>query len=726
MAKTPIQALITRPEEDAATLADALRQRGVEVSIEPLLSIRTLPGVAIDLEGVQALLFTSSNGVRAFAELSQRRDMPCFTVGDATAAAARSAGFARVESAGGDVRDLARLVSEKLQPAGGLLFHAAASAVAGDLAAAVEGAGFGLRRAVIYEAKPAERLADETLRRLADGAIDWVLFFSPRTAQTFVKLIEATPVADRLRLAGGIARTEALCLSPAVADAVQKLAWRSVLSALRPDLPGMLQLVDATLAESAPAPVKAPSPALPVTPPVLPTPPQAAVAPTPPPQVPTQSGLGVAATGAVAAVVALVVALVVVLSQDLWRSSPSRPGPADAALSQRLDAVDRNLAETGSAIATLRRQLGERPAAPAAAPLPPEIVGLPERVGALQQQVEKLAAQPPATSPPATPQPGPAAELPAAIAALPERVGALQQQVEKLAAQPPATSPPAPAATELPAAFAALPERLAAIDQKLQELAANPAGQAALDKLQQEGASLRRDLAAAQSELAALKAVAEKLPALDQAIAGLRRQADERGGLLLAIGQLATALEQPRPFAPQLAVLRRLAAGQPAVAASLAPSLDALAPSAEHGIATLAELKERFPAMATAVVARTNGSPDQGSLGARLLGRVEGLVTVRPVGGEVAGDDPPARLARAEAKLDRGDLAGAVAEVGAITGAAAAPAADWLAAARARLAAQQAIQQLQAAAVAVPAAPPAATQPRRRRRRRGAARRQGG
>jgi len=350
------------------------------------------------------------------------------------------------------------------------------------LAAAIEGAGFGLRRAVLYEAKPAERLADETMRGLADGAIDWVLFFSPRTAQTFVKLIEAAPVADRLRLAGGIARTEALCLSPAVADAVQKLAWRSVLSALRPDLPGMLQLVDATLAESAPAPAKAAVAALPVTPPVLPTPPQAPAAPAPPPQPPTPppGGLGVAATVAVAAIVALVVAVAAVLSQGLWHAAPSSPGPADAALSQRLDAVDRNLAEAGSAIATLRRDLGERPAAPAAAPLPPEIVGLPERVGALQQQVEKLAAQPPATSAPA------AAELPAAIATLPERVGALQQQVEKLATQPPSASPPA-AAAQLPAAIAALPDRLASLEQKLQELAANPAGQAALDKLQQEG-----------------------------------------------------------------------------------------------------------------------------------------------------------------------------------------------------------------------------------------------
>src|SRR5262249_16960111 len=126
MAKTPIQALITRPEEDAATLADALRQRGVAVTIEPLLSIRTLPGAETDVAGVQALLFTSSNGVRAFAELSPRRDLPCFAVGDATAAAARGAGFDRVESAGGDVRDLTRLVAEKLQPAGGPLFHAAA------------------------------------------------------------------------------------------------------------------------------------------------------------------------------------------------------------------------------------------------------------------------------------------------------------------------------------------------------------------------------------------------------------------------------------------------------------------------------------------------------------------------------------------------------------------------------------------------------------------------
>ena len=86
-----LRALITRPEEDAAPLAAALIQRGIETSIESLLSIRTLPEAEIDLSGVQAMLFTSANGVRAFAELAAAkglagwRELPVLAVGDATA-----------------------------------------------------------------------------------------------------------------------------------------------------------------------------------------------------------------------------------------------------------------------------------------------------------------------------------------------------------------------------------------------------------------------------------------------------------------------------------------------------------------------------------------------------------------------------------------------------------------------------------------------------------------
>ncbi|HYM03709.1 MAG TPA: uroporphyrinogen-III synthase, partial [Stellaceae bacterium] len=88
-----MKALVTRPREDAASLARAFAERGIEAVIEPMLTIAPVAEgarqLAEQLAGVQALLFTSANGVRAFAAASVRRELPVFVVGDASAAAAR-------------------------------------------------------------------------------------------------------------------------------------------------------------------------------------------------------------------------------------------------------------------------------------------------------------------------------------------------------------------------------------------------------------------------------------------------------------------------------------------------------------------------------------------------------------------------------------------------------------------------------------------------------------
>ena len=115
-----MKVLVTRPEGDAEQLAARLAERGHASVIENLLTIRFRPEAARSLgpflDGVQALLFTSANGVRAFAAASERRDFRVFAVGNATAAAARAAGFAEVTSAGGAVDDLAKLVIGRLKP----------------------------------------------------------------------------------------------------------------------------------------------------------------------------------------------------------------------------------------------------------------------------------------------------------------------------------------------------------------------------------------------------------------------------------------------------------------------------------------------------------------------------------------------------------------------------------------------------------------------------------
>ncbi|HEY3918627.1 MAG TPA: uroporphyrinogen-III synthase [Stellaceae bacterium] len=239
-----MRVLITRAEGDAEKLARRLAGRGHQSMIESLMTIRFRPdtarGVAPFLEGVQAALFTSANGVRAFAAATPRRDFRAFAVGDATAAAARDAGFAEVTSAGGAIDDLAQLVIARLKAKDGALIHAAGSVTAGDLAGLLDAAGFIVRRAVLYDATPAERLSAATRAAIQHGEIDAALFFSPRNAATFVRL-----AAD---LNEGCQHMTAIALSAAVAERLAPLPWRRVAVAPTPNEDAVLAALDASAA----------------------------------------------------------------------------------------------------------------------------------------------------------------------------------------------------------------------------------------------------------------------------------------------------------------------------------------------------------------------------------------------------------------------------------------------------------------------------------------------
>jgi uroporphyrinogen-III synthase len=161
---------------------------------------------------------------------------------------------------------------------------------------------------------------------------------------------------------------------------------------------------------------------------------------------------------------------------------------------------------------------------------------------------------------------------------------------------------------------------------------------------------------------------------------------------MLAVGRLGAALNEGLPFEAELSTLRKLVAADAALGTAT-PALEILAPYAAEGAPSVAALGARFPDVARAIVqaAQQQGATD--TVGAdengwfdRLIGRISELVTVRPVGDDVEGDGPAARVARAEARLATGDLASAANELDQLEGAPAEAAASWLAAAKARLA----------------------------------------
>ena len=213
------QILILRPEPGAGASAARARALGLEPMVAPLFTIRPLEWQSP--EGpFGALLLTSANAPRhAGAGLAQFLHLPCFAVGEATAAAAREAGFASIETGPADGAAALALAAEKgfrqiLHLCGRdhvELSHPNATVVS---------------RAV-YAADAAHALSTEAVAALDADAL--VLLHSPRAAAAFAAL------------AGDRARIRIAAISRAAADAAGP-GWAEVHVAQAPRDQALLEL----------------------------------------------------------------------------------------------------------------------------------------------------------------------------------------------------------------------------------------------------------------------------------------------------------------------------------------------------------------------------------------------------------------------------------------------------------------------------------------------------
>jgi uroporphyrinogen-III synthase len=222
---------ITRAQPGADSTAERVRGMGHDALVAPLLTVRRLENVEIDLAGVGALAFTSANGVRAFAELSGDRKLRVYAVGGPTAQAARAAGFTSVLSADGGVDALAQGISARRGELNGVVLHAGAAELAADLTGLLEARGVPARRLVLYETQAAP--PDEVRTRSLLKA-DAVLLHSPKAARVLAKLLRAHP-APQLR---------ALGLSPAVLKPLSRVKLAAKAAPPYPLEAALLQLID--------------------------------------------------------------------------------------------------------------------------------------------------------------------------------------------------------------------------------------------------------------------------------------------------------------------------------------------------------------------------------------------------------------------------------------------------------------------------------------------------
>jgi hypothetical protein len=244
----------------------------------------------------------------------------------------------------------------------------------------------------------------------------------------------------------------------------------------------------------------------------------------------------------------------------------------------------------------------------------------------------------------------------------------------------------------------ALNATIADLRQRIDDLAAvardaKTRAEAAADtaaKAPQADAALRTEVEALAARVVALEHAEHVTDQrIDQSMTGA--SSDRTVRLAVVAEALRAAVASGTPFAAELAAAKTLGAD----AAVLAP----LESVAAAGVPTAETLAQDLDKLAPAMLAAAAPPAQDGGILDRLRANARRLVRSHPIG-EPAGDDPAAGFARASAKGHRGDIAGALAEVERLPPAVKAPAADWIKAAQARVAAIDAARQLLAASLA--------------------------
>jgi uroporphyrinogen-III synthase len=226
--------LVTRPHPDSETTAAALRARGFEVLLAPMLRFEPVACSGLDAD-YGAVIATSANALRAVeAQLGgSLLKRPVFAVGESTAAAARKAGFTKVIAADGDAAALRGLVrtgikKRQFRKSDALLYLAGAD-LSRDLAGELGADGLNVVTVTTYRMAALASLPREACEAFASNAIEAVLHYSQRSARAFLDAARADGV-EISALA-----VPHCCLSGNIAAILREAGATQVLSAASPD-----------------------------------------------------------------------------------------------------------------------------------------------------------------------------------------------------------------------------------------------------------------------------------------------------------------------------------------------------------------------------------------------------------------------------------------------------------------------------------------------------------
>jgi len=233
-----VRVVITRAENEAANMANAITKIGCEPLVAPMLEVK-YEDVPIDLTGIQGVIVTSGNAVRALEKSTEERDIPIYCVGPQTRKLAESLGFKNVKNSFGGIKNLPIFIGRETTPMEGPLLFLHGGNVTGNPVKDLAQAGFRAGGLKVYGAGPVTTLPEEVRAEFEKPVVPEIAtFMSIRTFKMFREIMQSEGLLPKVR------EMVAVCISPAVADFAREIRWKKVCSADEMTGPSIIQKIE--------------------------------------------------------------------------------------------------------------------------------------------------------------------------------------------------------------------------------------------------------------------------------------------------------------------------------------------------------------------------------------------------------------------------------------------------------------------------------------------------
>jgi len=232
--------LLTRSIKQSNELKKNINLKNFNFLNCPMLKIKPIKLTKNQIKEIKVadyIIFSSANAVNISRNYLNSFSNKVFCVGDDTKMACLKNNIKNVSSSGGNVNDLIKLIVKKIKNRSKKLVYISAKETSVNLPLILKSKKFDVKKIIVYESEKVKIIQKSILDLIKSNKINFVTFFSRKTAQTFNDLIL------KYKLHKYLSSIECISLSKEIEKLLKKNNFRKYYVCSNPNRESFLKLL---------------------------------------------------------------------------------------------------------------------------------------------------------------------------------------------------------------------------------------------------------------------------------------------------------------------------------------------------------------------------------------------------------------------------------------------------------------------------------------------------